>query len=207
MKPPEAVVFDLGNVLVNIDYSGASRGIEARSPLTRDQVGRFVAQSPLLVRYETGGIGTEEFLAQARQSIGFRGRDEELGHLFADIFSPIEAMVDAQDRIRRSGVPTFIFSNTNPLHVEHIRRRFPFFRNFDGYILSFEHGAMKPNPGLYEVVERVTRLQGADLLYLDDRPENVETAAKRGWRAILHQSPDQSLESIRASGLQAARAP
>ena len=56
--------------------------------------------------------------------------------------------------VRRKQIPLYIFSNTNELAITHIRRQFPFFGEFDGYILSYEHGAMKPDAKLYEVVER-----------------------------------------------------
>jgi HAD superfamily hydrolase (TIGR01509 family) len=98
-------------------------------------------------------------------------------------------------------LPTYIFSNTNELAIHHIRRNFPFFANFDGYILSYEHGAMKPGAKLYEVVERTSGHRGAEILYLDDRPENVEAGAARGWQAILQENPDKTRAAIAALGL------
>ena len=77
--------------------------------------------------------------------------------VFADIFSEIKPMIAMQAALRAHGVPTYIFSNTNGIAVTHIRRNFPFFANFDGYIYSYEHGAMKPDARIYEVVERVDR--------------------------------------------------
>ena len=56
-------------------------------------------------------------------------------------------MIQLHAALRQQGIPTYIFSNTNELAVSHIRRTFPFFANFDGYILSYEHGAMKPDAG------------------------------------------------------------
>jgi methionine salvage enolase-phosphatase E1 len=85
--------------------------------------------------------------------------------------------------------------------VGHIRRNFPFFANFDGYILSYEHGAMKPNEKLYEVVERASGRRGAEILYLDDRPENIAAGAARGWQVILQESPEKTLAEIDKRGL------
>jgi HAD superfamily hydrolase (TIGR01509 family) len=76
--------------------------------------------------------------------------------------------------------------------VEHVRLNFPFFKNFDDYILSYEVGAMKPQPKIYEAMEAMTGKRGADLIYIDDRPENIEAGAARGWRAILHEHPEQT---------------
>ena len=103
--------------------------------------------------------------------------------------------------LRRNGFRTFIFSNTNELAVRHIRKRFPFFAHFNGYIYSYEHGAMKPDPQLYEAVERQTKHRGQEILYLDDRPENVEAGAARGWRVVLQESPEKTRLAIRKLGL------
>jgi HAD superfamily hydrolase (TIGR01509 family) len=110
-------------------------------------------------------------------------------------------MLKLHAALRQRGVPTYIFSNTNELAVGHIRKNFPFFSQFDGYICSYEHGAMKPDAKLYEVVEQTSRLAGPELLYLDDRPENVAAGAARGWQAVLHESSEKSQSAVAASGL------
>ena len=110
-------------------------------------------------------------------------------------------MVTLHSALRQKNIPTYIFSNTNELAVGHIRRNFPFFANFDGYILSYEHGAMKPDSKLYEVVERQTGRRGSQILYLDDRPENIETGAARGWQVILQESCEKTRSALQALGL------
>src|SRR2546425_710434 len=201
MNKPKAVAFDLGKVLVDFDYSVAARRIAARGKLSPDDVRDFIDHSPLLFRFETGQINKEEFFAEVQAATGFRGSIDEFSQFFGDIFTPIEPMVHLHAELRKRDVSTYIFSNTNELAVGHIRKNFPFFSNFDGYILSYEHGAMKPDARLYEVVERTTGLRGADLLYLDDRPENVQTGVRRGWKAVLHETPPASLEVFQSLGL------
>ena len=105
-------------------------------------------------------------------------------------------MIALHAELRRRGIPTYIFSNTNDLAVEHIRRNFPFFKNFDGYIYSYEVGAMKPDAKIYEALEKLAGRRGADIVYLDDRPENVAGGAARGWQAILHETPEKSRAAV-----------
>jgi HAD superfamily hydrolase (TIGR01509 family) len=197
----QAIVFDLGKVLVDFDYGIAARKIAARGTLPDRELGHFLAHSPLLYRYETGLLTDEQFYRELCEASGFCGNLEEFSNCFADIFVPIEPMVDLQAALRKRGLPTYIFSNTNGLAVSHIRRSFRFFENFDGYILSYEHGAMKPDPKLYEVVERHTGRRGGEILYLDDRPENIETGAARGWQVILQESSDKTRTAIQRLGL------
>jgi FMN phosphatase YigB (HAD superfamily) len=164
-------------------------------------VQRFIDHSPLLFRFETGQITCEAFFAEVKSATGFGGSFGRFSEFFADIFTPIGPMVELHVRLRAAAVPTYIFSNTNELAVGHIRKNFPFFSNFDGYILSYEHGAMKPNPSLYEVVERETGCRGGELFYIDDRTENLETAAQRGWQVVLQEDPGATRGAMRAAGL------
>ena len=198
---PKVVVFDLGKVLVDFDYTIAARKIAARGTMPAEQIKKFIDHSPLLFRYETGRLTKEQFYAEVCVVTGFRGGLDEFSHFFSDIFVPIEPMVQLQAAVRQRGVRTYIFSNTNELAVTHIRQSFPFFANFDDYIYSFEHGAMKPDARLYEVVERQSCRRGAEILYLDDRPENIAAGAARGWQVVLQESPEKTLAAFQRLGL------
>jgi 2-haloacid dehalogenase len=198
---PNVVVFDLGKVLVDFDYSIAARRLAGRGKLLADEIRNFIDNSPLLFRYETGLLTREQFYREVCSATGFSGDLNEFGSFFADIFVPIEPMVELHAALRERGLPTYIFSNTNDLAVGHIRRNFPFFGKFDGYILSYEHGAMKPDARLYEVVEKESGRRQAEILYLDDRPENIAAGAARGWQVILQESVEKSRSAIEALGL------
>jgi FMN phosphatase YigB (HAD superfamily) len=192
MHSSPIVVFDLGKVLVDFDYAIAARKIAARSTMPLDGINGFIGSSDITIKYEVGLVTRREFFEQARQAIGFGGTFEEFGEFFADIFTEIPPMIELQAGLRRRGVPTYIFSNTNDLAVEHIRRNFPFFKNFDGYVYSYEIGAMKPDAKIYEALEKLAGRRGAEILYLDDRLENVAAGAARGWRTILHETPEKT---------------
>jgi putative hydrolase of the HAD superfamily len=204
MKPSDTashasiVVFDLGKVLVDFDYSIAGRRIAAQSKMTAGEVQNFLDHSPLLFRFETGQMTRREFFETVRDHTGFGGCFEDFCEFFADIFREIPQMIELHASLRRRGVPTFIFSNTNDLAVTHIRRNFPFFSNFDGYILSYEVGAMKPAARIYEAVETMSAKHSAEVLYLDDRKENIEAGSLRGWQCVLHETPEKSIEAVKA---------
>ncbi len=197
----KAVVFDLGKVLVDFDYVIAVRRIAGRSRLAPEALTLLLNQSPLLLQYETGLLTNEEFYEQVCAATGFCGDFDEFGLSFGDIFTPIEPMVELHRALRNQGLSTYILSNTNELAVRHIRRSFPFFSQFDGYIFSYQHRAMKPDSKLYEVVERESGRRGSELLYIDDRAENLTTAAARGWHVILQENPATTVAAIRELGL------
>lgn len=201
MAKPEVVVFDLGKVLVDFDYSLVANRLRARTQMQLEDIAVRLDRSPLLVKFETGRIGTEEFYRQVVLLTGYDGTLDEFAVEFGDIFSPIPEMIEWQTRLRVRGVPTFIFSNTNELAVRHIRSAFPFFSGFDAYVYSHEVGAMKPEAKIYEAVEAVTGRQSDAILYIDDLEENIAAGAARGWRTIQHVSPTTTLESAREHGV------
>lgn len=201
MTKPEIVVFDLGKVLVDFDYGIAGGRIAARARMPLEEMRGFFSTSPLLLRYETGLMTKQEFFDEICSATGYGGTLDEFSHFFADIFVPIEPMVKLHAELRQRGYPTYIFSNTNELAIGHVRRSFPFFSNFDGYILSYEVRAMKPDAKIYEALEQMANRRGAEVLYLDDRPENVEAGAARGWQVILHKQPDITRTIIQKLGM------
>jgi len=201
MITPEVVVFDLGKVLVDFDFTIAARQIAARGSLPTDQVRPVIQESPALVRFESGQTTREQFFEEVRALTGFRGGLEEFVAIFADIFAPMPEMIALHGRLRERRVPTYIFSNTNELAVAHIRRSYPFFAHFDGYIYSYEVGVMKPHPPIYEALERVAGRTGPAILYLDDRLENVQAGAARGWQIIHHRAPPETITAMEALGL------
>jgi FMN phosphatase YigB (HAD superfamily) len=195
------LIFDLGKVLVDFDYSIAAKKIAARSTDAPADLHAFLGGSPVILQYESGQLTREEFYEAVRRPIGFRGDLAEFGGYFADIFSEMPGTIALHAELRRRGFKTYIFSNTNDLAVEHVRRNFPFFKNFDGYIFSHEVGAMKPQPKIYEAMEAMTGRHRADLIYLDDRAENIEAGRVRGWRAILHESPEKTRQALTNLGV------
>jgi FMN phosphatase YigB (HAD superfamily) len=186
---PKAVVFDLGKVLLDFDYGILARRMEGLSDVPAEAILRVINQTPLLHRYETGLMGDREFFEAVVAATGFRGGEGHFFDWFGDIFTEIVPMVGLHEALVRRGIPTYVFSNTNAQAIRHVRRAFPFYRKFTGEVLSYEVRSMKPDAGIYEAVERLSGFFGADLLYLDDRPENIAAGVSRGWRAWIHEDP------------------
>ena len=193
----KAVVFDLGKVLVDFDYSIASRKLAARSSKAPSEVQKMLDHSPLLYRYESAGMTSQEFYREFCVHAGFLGDFEEFSAAFADIFSEMPEMIAFQRELRNEGVPTYILSNTNEIAIRHVRKNFPFFANFTGYVLSYEQRALKPHAPIYQVAEQMSGCRGGELVFIDDRADNIEGAAKLGWQTICHRDPAETITFVR----------
>ena len=71
MKAPTIVVFDLGKVLVDFDYTIAARKIAARSQKSPAEIKVLIEQSRFIIDYEIGRMTRREFYEQVRGATGF----------------------------------------------------------------------------------------------------------------------------------------
>ena len=192
----KAVVFDLGKVLVDFDYSIAARKLAENASNPASEIQKMLDHSPLLYRFESAGMTNQEFYEAFRREAGFGGDFDLFAAAFGDIFSEMPEMIRFQQQLRSRRVPTYILSNTNDIAIGHIRRNFPFFANFDGYVMSYEQAALKPHAPIYEAAERMIGARGQELVFIDDRAENCEGAARLGWRTICHRDAAETIPFI-----------
>jgi HAD superfamily hydrolase (TIGR01509 family) len=54
---------------------------------------------------------------------------------------------------------------------------------------------MKPTPALYKKVESTLGKSGNELYFIDDRPENINTAISLGWSGIIHSDPNKTINA------------
>jgi HAD superfamily hydrolase (TIGR01509 family) len=200
MSSGRAVIFDLGKVLLDFDYSLVIQRLAKAGSASEGQVRQTLLETSLLLDYESGQLDSVTFHDRLRSALALELDYATFREQFGDIFTPIPGMIEAHSAVCARGFPTFVFSNTNEIAIAHIREYYPFFSKFDGYVLSYEVGAMKPSETIYASLEQRADCAAADLFYLDDRPENVEAACARGWRAHVHTGTESSLTALRDAG-------
>jgi HAD superfamily hydrolase (TIGR01509 family) len=198
---PSAVVFDLGRVLLDFDYGIAATHLAPHAAVSIEDIMQLLLGTPLLHRYECGELGTAQFFEALREATGFKAGFSQFALAFTQIFTPIPAMIQLHSRIRATGVSTVLLSNTNELQFHHIQKHHPFVADFEHHVLSFEHHAMKPDSALYRVVESLTGRTGPEIVFLDDRADNVEAARNLGWRSFVHRNPEDSARHFIELGL------
>ena len=197
----KAVIFDLGNVFVDIDHEKASRRLRGHRIARPGFVENAADAERLLQGFERGELTTPQFYEAVCRQRALSISLESFSAIYCDIFSPVDAMIETNAALRRAGLPTYIFSNTSALHFDYIRHSYPFMSEFTGYFLSYELGCMKPDASAYDAVEKTTGYSGSELLYIDDRLENVAAGAARGWRTIHHTEARLTVASLRKMDL------
>ncbi|HEV7279297.1 MAG TPA: HAD family phosphatase [Pirellulaceae bacterium] len=186
----EFVYFDLGNVLLFFDHQRACRQMAELSGASHDVIWSRVFQGELQIAYETGDVDCEAFDRLFRETCGPCSEYSlaDLKRATSDIFVPNEAGFAAAQKVAEAGVRRGILSNTCPAHWEFVLEQDygPRLAAFDVHALSYELRSMKPAEAIYR---RAAELAGAPLeriLFLDDRPENVDAALRAGYHAHVY---------------------
>ena len=197
----KVAAFDIGKVLLDFDYGIFVRRMAPRTQMDVPALDAFLNQSPLLAQYESGRLTSSEFFTVVQKETGFDGTEAEFAAYFEDIFTPIDEIITLQATLAARGLPTYTLSNTNEMAVRHISRAYDFWPRFTGHILSHEVKALKPDPKIYEVFEEITGCLGTEIVYLDDRSENIVAGKNRNWNAIEHRNGADTREALICLGV------
>jgi HAD superfamily hydrolase (TIGR01509 family) len=87
------------------------------------------------------------------------------------------------------------------MHFEFILKHYEFLKHFQGWSLSYEVGAAKPDPAIYEHALSKTQIPASEALFVDDQLVNVESARKLGMDAIHFLNPAQLIQELQARNL------
>ncbi len=197
---PEAVVFDIGNVLMNWDPEGFYDRAIGR--VARTRMFHEVPLHEMNAQIDAGAPwhATVEETARAhrRWSRDILSWRDQWGEMASPL---IEESVAILRTLREQGVPVFALTNFGRETFAEARRIHPALTEFDGAVVSGHVGMVKPDPGIYEVLERKSGIAPEALFFTDDRPENIEAAAARGWRTHLFEGAQGLRRRLAEEGL------
>ena len=190
--PVKALLFDLGGVLINIDFARALRAWSAFSPLSVAQLKAAFQQDDAYERIETGRITTARYFEHLRACLKLDATDEQIAAAWnALLLDEITETVDAIRRAREQlKLPCYIFSNTSPTHhalwrVRHARMLEAFERVF----VSSEIGLRKPHREAFDFVAREIGVPPQAILFFDDLADIVAGAAAAGFSTAHVRGP------------------
>jgi putative hydrolase of the HAD superfamily len=201
-KEPQikAVIFDLGNVLVNYDVEKAARRFSAASGLSPRQIWKRFFLSRFEQAFTRGEISTREFHKIACKTLGVSISLATFSHYWNDIFWENPGMDKLLARIKKH-YPLYLISNTNALHFNYIKKHFKLLRHFNRKFPSHEVGARKPDLRIYRRVLKKIGLRPQETVFIDDMKSFYEGARKTGMHAIHFKGRPALLKSLRKLGI------
>jgi putative hydrolase of the HAD superfamily len=199
--PIRAALFDLGNVVLEVDFDRSLAHWAAHSRLPPDEVRRRFQVDAAYRGHETGALDAQGYFSYLRRHLDL-AEHAPIGEGWnAMLVAEIDDTVALLDTVR-ARVPCYALSNTNAAHVEAIGRLFPrLLPRFERVFVSHEIGHRKPSPEAFRHVLEALGLEGPEVLFFDDLPENCEAAAALGIQAVLVKSPADVRQALAARQL------
>jgi 2-haloacid dehalogenase len=202
----DAVVFDLGGVLIDWDprylYRSLFDGDEAA-------VERFLAEvtTPAWNAAQDAGRTWREAI-DALIALHPDRRDLIVAYdeRWAEMLGgPIDGTVDVLADLRRIGIRLAALSNWSAEKFPIARERYPFLGWFETIVISGDVGMCKPDPRIYRHLLGQTGFDATSTVFVDDAPANVAVAADLGMTALLFQDPATLRSDLERLGLVSSR--
>lgn len=198
---PQAVIFDIGNVLIEwqperfydrVIGEGRRRALFAAIDL-----------HAMNDRIDRGGHFTDTIYETAEAHPDWRDEIRMWHDNWIELASPaIPQSVRLLRALRGNGIPVFALTNFGVQNFEGVAQdHYPFLAEFDRAYVSGRMKTIKPDPEIYEMVEVDCGIDPRALLFTDDRAENIDMAARRGWQTHLFTGPQGWAERLVAAGL------
>ncbi len=183
-----SILCDIGQVIVFFDFGLSVDRIESLCSIPGDEI--FDRVMSMKDELESGRITPDDFLDRATDAIGYEGSRVQLLRAFTEVFEPNARMIRLLEDEHARGIPLYLISNTNGIHVPHLFARYPVFQLFSGGVYSHEVGAMKPESAIYEAAYKTFGLDPPRTIYIDDIEENCRAGVDHGFLALRYEAGD-----------------
>jgi 2-haloacid dehalogenase len=198
----DAVVFDLGNVLITWDPHPAiakAVGAEQATRFLGDQEFDFMAWNHQQDAGRSWDEGEKAALMSHRHwEHAIRGYRENYPD---SLIGAIEDTVQILVELHAAGIPLFALTNWSEELFPMALKRFDFLDLFDDIIVSGEERVAKPDPRIFEILQERIGHSLRDCIFIDDSPANIKAAAVAGLDAILFTDTGHLREDLAVRGL------
>ena len=183
------IVFDLGGVLVDLDFKAAINGLqEAGFANVKEQLIAF-DRGGIFQKFELGEMTADEFRTAIRENSTVTLTDEEVDNLWNLMLLEIPREKLELILELRSKYMVYLLSNTNAIHWDYVCKNAFNYRGFrmedyfEETFLSFEMHLAKPDKAIFEKVLSEANLLPEETLFIDDSEANCKAAEEVGIHA------------------------
>jgi 2-haloacid dehalogenase len=199
-RKPDAVVFDIGNVLIEWQperFYDAVIGADRRRAMFE-----AVDLHGMNELVDRGAHFTDTIYAAAQSHPDWHDEIRMWHDRWIELATPaIDHSVRLMAALQAKGVPVFSLTNFGIQSYDYAATHYPFLRSFDRDFISGHLGVTKPDPVIYARLEEGSGLRGDALLFADDRAENITAAQAFGWQTHLFEGPQGWADRLVAADL------
>ncbi|WP_386624247.1 HAD family hydrolase [Sulfitobacter geojensis] len=197
---PQAVVFDIGNVLIEWQperFFDSVIGADRRRAMFAT-----VDLHAMNDRVDSGETFRDVIIETARATPEWHDEIMLWHDRWLYMASPaIDHSVRLMAALQARNIPVFSLTNFGIQTYELAATRYPFLRQFDRDFISGHLGVIKPDAAIYAALEETSDLPPQALLFTDDRIDNINAAAQRGWQTHHFTGPQGWADRLVSAGL------
>ena len=194
------VMFDMGSVAVEVESDRLVHQIAQLLGRPFEEIQQGVYHQDLLLPFELGRISARAYYEGLKSALKLPWVYERFVTAWNDI---LRENTDVTHIMRRlHGRHRLIaLTNTNELHLAHLRNAIPALSVIQDWVASCEVGLRKPDPQIYFLALKRSGMRPQQAVYIDDRPELVAAGRSLGLRAVRFESARQLEEDLQSIGL------
>ena len=198
MAPADAIVYDFGNVLVEIDFNRVVATWARHAGVAAESLGPRFFHGLEYQAHERGQMDAARYFQALRDDLGIDIPDEAFADGWNAVFGePIASTIEIVHRLA-GVVPQYVFSNTNAAHHAFWSSRYrEVLAPMDGLFASHQMGLRKPERAAFEMLAREIGTAPGRILFFDDLPANVEGARASGLQAVLVRSTEDVARAVK----------
>lgn len=181
------LLLDMGGVILDVSYQRVIETFKSYGIENFDKVYTQAKQVEIIDLFEEGKCSAEEFRDGVRKLVGKELSDEQIDKAWFSMILEIPRDVIQLLGVLKLKYRLFLFSNTNVLHIEYIKKEFErqlgfdlFNCVFDKAFFSNEIHHRKPHPESFKYVLEQAGIEAEETLFIDDSKQHLEGASKVG---------------------------
>jgi len=180
-KNIEAVVFDLGGVLVEIDFQRVFKRWAEHAGCDVTTIAKRYSLDHHYEKHERGEIQAVEYFASLRESLGININNAQFLEGWNQIF--VGEVPNIRQIVQQYAAlyPVYVFSNSNEAHKTTWMACYPdLLKPFTQVFVSSDMGKRKPEVEAYLHVAATIGAEPQRILFFDDSEQNIEGAQRAG---------------------------
>ncbi len=189
----QAIIFDIGRVLVRVDIRKAQLGLTKGLSLTPEELWSAIEKDPRWPDWQEGRMSGRDWHLHLCKKLGIVLDFDEFTTVWNSALDPQPIHRDSLFEHLSKSYRLGLLSNTDPIHVAHLETTYRFFRYFPKpvRIYSCSVGASKPNPLIFREALRACKARADQAVYIDDIAAFADAARALGCTGIQFRSPEE----------------
>jgi putative hydrolase of the HAD superfamily len=197
----KAITFDLDGVYFT---ESSFQNFKKNLPKTvteEEIVNHVLFKSDQILQFKRGELSEDQYWNFVRDVLGVTLDNQTISKLLADSYQVDQNVVDTVKKVRSSGIKTCICTNNFPTRINALNQKFGFLSDFDIQIFSYQVGAIKPDPKIFQALINRSGCLPQEIFYADDKQANVDSARLLGIKTLVYKGFDNFISQLKTQGV------